>query len=129
MKYGEFGARVRERGEYSDHAEAEQMIRLVLGVLSERLDPTEAEDLAAQLPLPVGAWLTEDRGPAVAFGVREFLDRVASRTGAAEQTAQRDASAVLCTVAEAATGGELNDVLTQLPSGYAALFGRASLSG
>ncbi|GAB2944814.1 DUF2267 domain-containing protein [Micromonospora polyrhachis] len=129
MKYDEFVARVRERGEYPDHVAAEQVIRLVLGVLSQRLDPAEAEDLAAQLPLPVGAWLTEEQGPAMAFGVRDFLDRVASATGASAQTAQWDASAVLCTVAEAVTGGELNDVLTQLPSGYAVLFGRASLSG
>jgi uncharacterized protein (DUF2267 family) len=129
MKYDEFVAKVRERGEYSDRQETERVIRLVLGVLAQRLEPGEAEDLAAQLPLPAGAWLTEQRGPATAFGVQEFLGRVATGAGATERTALWDASAVLCTVAEAVSGGELNDVLSQLPSGYAALFGRASLSG
>ncbi|GAB3142706.1 DUF2267 domain-containing protein [Micromonospora sonneratiae] len=129
MKYDEFVARVRERGEYPDPYEAEQVTRLVLGVLAQRLSADEAEDLAAQLPLPAGAWLTEQRGPAAAFGVQEFLDRVAMGVGATGRTAQWDASAVLCTVAEAVSGGELNDILSQLPSGYAVLFGRASLSG
>jgi hypothetical protein len=36
---------------------------------------------------------------------------------------------VLCTVADAVSGGELNDVLTQLPSGYAVLFGKSTLCG
>ncbi|MEV4755191.1 DUF2267 domain-containing protein [Micromonospora sp. NPDC049559] len=129
MKYDEFVARVRERGEYGDRQEAERVTRLVLGVLAQRLNFDEAEDLAAQLPLPAGAWLTEQAGPAVPFGVQEFLARIATGTGATEQTAQWDASAVLSTVAEAVTGGELNDVLSQLPSGYAVLFGRASMSG
>jgi uncharacterized protein (DUF2267 family) len=129
MRYDEFVAKVRERGEYPDRAEAERMTQLVLGVLAQRLDPSEAEDLAAQLPLPAGAWLTAHRGPAAAFGVQEFLARVATGAGATERTAQWDASAVLSTVAEAVSGGELNDVLTQLPSGYATLFGRSSLSG
>jgi uncharacterized protein (DUF2267 family) len=129
MKYHEFVAKVRERGEYPDSEEAERVTQLVLGVLAQRLNRDEAEDLGAQLPLPAGAWLTQQPGPAAAFGVQEFLGRVATGAGATERTAQWDASAVLCTVAEAVSGGELNDVLTQLPSGYAVLFGRASLSG
>lgn len=129
MRYDEFVARVRERGEYPDRHEAERVIQLVLGVLAQRLNSDEAEDLAAQLPLPMGAWLTSRRGPATAFGVREFLARVATGTGADEKTAQWDASAVLSTVAEAVSGGEVNDVLSGLPSGYASLFGRHSLSG
>ena len=129
MKYDDFVAKIQDRGEYPDRYEAERVTRLVLGVLSQRLDRNEVEDLAAQLPLPAGAWLTEHPGPAAAFGVQEFLGRVASGAGATVRTAQWDASAVLSTVAEAVSGGELNDVLSQLPSGYAALFGRASLSG
>jgi uncharacterized protein (DUF2267 family) len=129
VRYDEFVAKVRERGEYPDRHEAERVTRLVLGVLAQRIDRNEAEDLAAQLPLPAGAWLTEHPGPATPFGVQEFLGRVAAGSGATVRTAQWDASAVLCTVAEAVSGGELNDVLTQLPSGYAVLFGRASLSG
>lgn len=125
MRYDEFLAKVRERGEYADPAEAERVTQLVLGVLAQRLHPDEAEDLAAQLPGPLAAILiSASQGGPSGFGVREFLDRVATGAGATARTATWDASAVLCTVGEAISGGELNDVLTQLPSGYATLFGR-----
>jgi uncharacterized protein (DUF2267 family) len=129
VKYDEFVAKVQERGEYADREEAERVTRLVLGVLAERLNPDEADDLAAQLPPAVATALTTGPHVPVAFGVHEFLGRVAAGAGATERTAEWDSSAVLCTVAEAVTGGEVNDVLTQLPSGYAVLFGRPGLSG
>jgi uncharacterized protein (DUF2267 family) len=39
-----------------------------------------------------------------------------------------DASAVLSRLADAISSGELNQLLSQLPSGYATLFGRPGLS-
>ena len=44
--------------------------------------------------------------------------------GTTVETARRDVSAVLTTVAEAVTGRELNQVLTQLQPAYAAVFGK-----
>jgi uncharacterized protein (DUF2267 family) len=129
MRYDLFLSRVKERGEYADAQEAEEVTRAVLGLLAQRLPEGEADDLAAQLPHPAAEMLTWVDGPVSNMGVREFLDRVAAQTDATEVTAQWDASAVLTTVAEAVSGGELNDVLTQLPSGYAALFGKTTLSG
>ncbi|MFY1632041.1 DUF2267 domain-containing protein [Solwaraspora sp. WMMB335] len=129
MRYDQFLAKVRERGEYADRAEAETAAQTVLSVLGQRLDRGEARDLAAQLPQPAAAVLIDQEGPAIPYGVGEFLAQVAAPTGASEQTAYWDAGAVLSTVAEAVSGGELNDILTQLPSGYAELFGRAGLSG
>lgn len=67
-------------------------------------------------------------GPQEAFGVEEFLRRLARQLSATEQTAQWDASAVLTTLAEAVSGGELNQIVTQLPAGYAPLFGKADLA-
>lgn len=129
MRYDEFLAKIRERGEYADRAEAEAAAQTVLAVLGQRLDPNEARDLAAQLPQPAAAVLVEQDDVAVPYRVGEFLAQVAGPTGATGQTAQRDATAVLTTVAEAISGGELHDILTQLPSGYAELFGRSGLSG
>jgi uncharacterized protein (DUF2267 family) len=129
MRYDEFLAKVRERGEYVDRAEAEAATQTVLAVLGQRLDRGEARDLAAQLPQPAAAVLVEQDGPAIPYGVDEFLARVAGPTGATGQTAQWDAGAVLTTVADAVSGGELNDIITKLPSGYAELFGRGGLSG
>jgi hypothetical protein len=48
--------------------------------------------------------------------------------GASEEAASWDASAVLSTLGEAVTGGELNQVLTQLQPGYAPLFGKPDLA-
>jgi uncharacterized protein (DUF2267 family) len=63
------------------------------------------------------------------YGVEEFRHRVADRVGARTHTAQWDASAVLTTLADAVSGGEVNHLISQLPSGYAALFGKLDLSG
>lgn len=63
------------------------------------------------------------------FGIDEFYRRVAERIGARPRTAEWDASAVLTALADAISGGELNQLLSQLPSGYAVLFGKADLAG
>ncbi len=77
----------------------------------------------------LGQSLTDaKRERAESFGVEEFYHRVAERTGAHPRTAQWDAGAVLTTVADAVSGGELNQVVGRLPSGYATLFGKADLA-
>ncbi|GHE79357.1 hypothetical protein GCM10014715_38180 [Streptomyces spiralis] len=129
MKCDEFLARVRERGEFYSQDEAQKITEDVLGVLATRISPGEVDDLASQLPMPLGQLLTEaKRERAESFGVEEFYHQVAERTGARPRTAQWDASAVLTTVADAISGGELNHVISELPSGYAALFGKADLA-
>ncbi|MFJ8075072.1 DUF2267 domain-containing protein [Streptomyces sp. NPDC096176] len=129
MKYDEFLARVRERGEYGSPDEAAKVTTDVLDVLAQRISPGEVKDLASQLPGPLGRHLA-DATPqqAESFGIQEFYRRVAQRTGARPRTAEWDAGAVLSTVADAVTGGELNQILSQLPSGYAVLFGKADLA-
>lgn len=129
MKYQEFVARVRERGEYDDAAEAQQVISVVVTALAERLTADEARQLGSQLPDQLGEFLSTSGGGGQRVSVTEFLQRISDGTGATERTAEWDASAVLSTIADAVSGGELNDVLTQLPSGYAPLFGRPSVSG
>ncbi|MFD5266288.1 DUF2267 domain-containing protein [Streptomyces sp. NPDC058335] len=129
MKRDAFLARVRERGEYHSQDEARQITEQVLDVLSERISPGEVKDLASQLPAPFGQALTAvEREQAENFGIEEFYRRVAERTGARPRTAQWDASAVLSTVADAVSGGELNQVISQLPSSYALLFGKPDLA-
>ncbi|MEU3453500.1 DUF2267 domain-containing protein [Micromonospora sp. NPDC006766] len=129
MKYPEFVAQVRERGEYDSAAETQQVISVVVACLAERLTPDEARQLGSQLPAQLGDFLKSAPGGAPRIGVTEFLDRVSDGIGATERTAEWDASAVLSTIADAVSGGELNDVVTQLPSGYAQLFGRPGVSG
>lgn len=128
MRDDEFLARVRERGEYTDQHEAEQVTTAVLELLSRRITPEEAADLAAQLPGRLAEAVDSDGDRAVeTFGVEEFCRRVADRTGGRPRTAEWDASAVLSTLADSVSPGQLKQVLGQLPSGYAALFGKAAL--
>ncbi|MFC0505549.1 DUF2267 domain-containing protein [Micromonospora costi] len=127
MKHHEFVAAVRQRGEYGSAAEAEAVIRAVLGVLAARLTPDEAHDLASQLPEGIAEILEEQSEPTLRLTVQEFLQRIAAGTGATTRTAEWDAGAVLSTVADAITDGEFNDLITQLPSGYADLFGNVAV--
>lgn len=130
MKYDGFLARVRERGEYKDQSEAADVTNAVLEVLAQRISPGEVGDLASQLPGPLGQVLVNAAPQqARSFGIEEFLRRVAERTGARPRTAEWDAGAVLSTLGDAVTGGELNQIISQLPSSYAALFGKADLAG
>lgn len=129
MKYDQFVSVVQDRGEYGSAAEAATVAKSVLRVFAGRIDPGEADDLADQLPPPLDeAVRSGTQGQAEGYGVEEFCRRIARRTGARPSTAEWDASAVLSTVADAITGGELNQLLTQLPSGYATLFGKADLA-
>ncbi|MER7191216.1 DUF2267 domain-containing protein [Streptomyces flaveolus] len=129
MKYDGFLAHVRERGEYKDQDEAADVTNAVLEVLAQRISPGEVKDLASQLPGPLREVLDQATPQqARSFGIEEFYRRVAERTHARPRTAEWDASAVLTTVADAITGGELNQVISQLPSSYAVMFGKADLA-
>lgn len=127
MKIDEFLARIGERGEYAEHTEAERVARGILTVLGERLDGGEAKDLAAQLPADLQDVLLTAPQPPTSLGPEDFLTRVAAVLGTSPETARWDASAVLSTVADAVSDGELNDVLSQLPRGFPELFGRPEL--
>lgn len=129
MRDDEFLARVRELGEYEDQREAEEVTTAVLSVLATRLPGDTAEKLAAQLPEPLREGFREAGQPeAEAFGVEEFHRRVAELVGGRALTAEQDSGAVLTTVAEAVSGGELNQLLSHLPSAYATMFGKPELA-
>ena len=127
MRYDEMLAAVRERGGYADRSEAEQATRAVLGLLGERLAGGENKDLAAQLPGELQDALRSATAGS-SFGVEEFLRRLAERRSISEDDARHEASAVLTTVASSVSGGVVNHVLTQLPSGYAPLLGKPDLA-
>ncbi|MGI3223179.1 DUF2267 domain-containing protein [Streptomyces sp. GTA36] len=129
MKYDGFLARVRELGEYNDQDEAADVTNAVLEVLAQRISPGEVKDLASQLPGPLGQVL-EHATPqkAQSFGIEEFYRRVAERTNARPAYGAVGRQRGPDTVADAVTGGELNQIISQLPSSYAVLFGKADLA-
>jgi uncharacterized protein (DUF2267 family) len=68
-----------------------------------------------------------DRGEYVSVQ-HEFSQGLCGELHATEETSRWDASAVLSTMADSISGGELNQVLSQLPAGYAPLFGKPELA-
>jgi uncharacterized protein (DUF2267 family) len=120
MQYDEFITRVNESGGIADRGHAETAIAATLEVLGQRLSGGEASDLAAQLPTELKGLLDAQQGDAEGFGVDEFLRRVAEREarGCGPDQAREHARAVLSTLSEAASGGELADLKSQLPAGY-----------
>ena len=109
----EFVRRVAER-EGVDAARAERDARAVFTALGYAVSPDELADVAAELPqefaalLPRGPWV--DRPTA-----DEFAERVARRTGLDGERAMGAAEAVVETLAERISGGEVEDLEARLP--------------
>ena len=60
--------------------------------------------------------------------MEEFYERVAQREGVGKDEAVRHARAVATVVQTAVSGGELDDVRSQLGDGYKELFGQSGAS-
>jgi uncharacterized protein (DUF2267 family) len=127
MDYGTFLATVRERGDYADD-EAERVTMAVFATLGDRLAPASAEHLADQLPMELAEIINDAQAAPHTWGVREFVHHVAQATGDDERAAERHARTVLSTLGEQVSGGELNKLVSQLPSAYAELFGHPELA-
>jgi uncharacterized protein (DUF2267 family) len=119
---------VRDAGQYTTAAEAEEVVRVVLSALGGLVTGDERVDLARALP-EEAARLVASRIPLnTPLTAPEFVDTVAGRLeDATPATARWHVSSVLSVLPEL-VGDELVDrVLAQLPSGYALLFGKAEL--
>jgi uncharacterized protein (DUF2267 family) len=127
MPYGAFLAAVRQRCGYGPD-EAERITELVVSVLGQRLTAEAAEHLGDQLPAPLAELMGDAQARPQNWGVREFVAHIAEASDTDEATAEEGARAVLTTVAEQVSGGELNKLLSRLPSGYAELFGHPELA-
>ena len=122
MDYETFTRTTAERAGLPEEA-AERLEHATLRTLADRISGGEAQDLAAQLPGPLQDDLRPPREDAEAFGVDEFVRRVAERGHVDPGVARTGAAAVLITVREAVTPGEFDDVLSQLPQEYRELVG------
>jgi uncharacterized protein (DUF2267 family) len=100
---------------------ARVLIRATLDTLGERLTRGEASDLAAQLPKDMKEWLNTAEPEAGRFGLDEFVSRVSRRAGVTPGEARAGARAVLTTLRDAVTGGEFQDVMSQLPEEFSQL--------
>ncbi|MFW6135198.1 MAG: DUF2267 domain-containing protein [Chloroflexota bacterium] len=121
MQYDEFIREVQNRARLPSRGEAVRAIQATLETLAERITRGEADDLAAQLPPQLAAYLrdieTTDR-----FSVDDFFLRVAAKEAADIPDAAHHARAVIAVLQGAVTTGEIEDVRAQLPETYTALF-------
>ncbi|AXK31660.1 DUF2267 domain-containing protein [Streptomyces armeniacus] len=127
MPYEAFVATVRERGSY-ESGEAKEVAEAVIAALGRRLTPEAAEHLGDQLPPPLAEVLAQAPARSETWGVEEFCAHIAALLGTDTETAEEYARTVLTAVADQVTGGELNKVISRLPSGYAAFFGHPELA-
>ena len=127
MKGDQFIAEVRNLAELDNNEEAEKAIRATLETLKERLAGNEPSNLAAQLPPEVAPYVEGDGGRQ-SFSVGEFYDRVGQREGVGQDDAIRHARAEAAVVQAAVTGGEIDDVRSQLGNDYEELFGQPGAS-
>ncbi|KOV52059.1 hypothetical protein ADL00_38340 [Streptomyces sp. AS58] len=120
---------VQERGEYTTRREAERVTRAVLASLGAHLLGFERRELATELPAQCRPILLEVLPATSPLSPPDFVQAVAMLIeGATPETARWDTGAVLSTVADIAGKDLLHRVLTQLPPGYALLFGRSEMA-
>jgi uncharacterized protein (DUF2267 family) len=103
--------------------DAERAIHATLQTLGERIDREQARQLAAQLPPGIAPWIATTTS-AERFDADAFAERVARRAGLDDAIARRAASAVLDAVARAVSREEWDDMVAELPAGYAPLLPR-----
>jgi uncharacterized protein (DUF2267 family) len=118
---GDFLRRVQRLGELGSREEAETATRLTLSALGDRISGGQAADLAAALPGELRPCLEQTAEPAQAFGIEEFLRRIADPQQTDPQTARRQAKAVLRAVREYTPRKEIADTVAQLPPDLASL--------
>ncbi|MGW2951235.1 DUF2267 domain-containing protein [Streptomyces eurythermus] len=120
---------VREAGQYTTRAEAERITRIVLSALGGHVTGDERVALAQALPREAGRIIASQIPATHPLTAREFVDSVATRIeGATPATARWDVSSVLSVLADRIGETLTTRVLSQLPPGYALLFGRAELA-
>ncbi len=128
MTYEQILEKVRYEGAYPTRERAEEAVRLVLAGLGRQLTGDERVELAARLPFEAARVLTAQIPGTQPLTGWAFVKDLAARTGATLGTTRWDTGSVLCVVAALAGPDLLTDILRQLPSGYALLFGRAELT-
>ncbi|MHC5902553.1 DUF2267 domain-containing protein [Streptomyces sp. S6] len=121
-------ARVKRTGQYPTTAEAEKITRTTLTALAPHLPTPERTALTRTLPPEAATLLAAGTPSHPPSPAAEFVATVATRLdNTTRDKARWHVSSVLTTLAHLA-GPTLTDrIITQLPQGYALLFGRPEL--
>lgn len=125
MRYPEFLQQVQAHGGPAEAEHADAASKQVLAALGQRLAGREPHELASQLPGELQDPLLRPTGAAeIGDDLDEFLRRIAEREGrgCSPEQALTHSRAVLGTIAGFVSEGEIQDLRSQLPAGYAPLF-------
>lgn len=121
MEYGEFLDHVQKLSGIRPPELLTRAVRATFETLGERIDDTERHDLAAELPAGLKEPLFA-QPDGQSFPLDEFYGRIAARSGLNHAEAVKVARAVMVTLHQVITSGELGDVLTLLPDEFLDLF-------
>ncbi|MGX1501546.1 UNVERIFIED_CONTAM: uncharacterized protein (DUF2267 family) [Streptomyces graminofaciens] len=129
MQWQQLIEQVRYSGRYATGEEAEDVLRAVLTVLGSHVSGDERCELARLLPVQAATILTAQIPLTEPLTAPGFVDAVAGHLPPCTGPEARWAtSTVLCLIAQLA-GEDLSlRMLSELPRGYALLFGRAELT-
>lgn len=123
MQSDEFVRMVQERAKMTTGDAAVNVIEATLETLGERLPRDERGGLAAELPAQLKTYVTKrHKALPVPYGLEEFYNRVAGRSGLGLREAIRQSHAVMSVLQEAVSASQLQDVRRQLPAEYEELF-------
>ncbi len=129
MHMYEFVGQVQDGARLASKEQALNATRATLETLAERLGAEDSRHLAAQLPDGIGQYLDGRDAVAEEFPPEEFLKRISAREGVETPAADYHARAVLGTLRQAVSSGEIRNVLGHLPAGYARLFAGTAKPG
>jgi uncharacterized protein (DUF2267 family) len=121
MKADQFIKEVKERAGLASREDAIEATQATLSILGERLFGGERDDLAAQLPPELQPFLLLAKENQK-FDLDEFFLRISEEEECAVEEAAEHARAVIDVLCDAVTAGEIEDIKSQLPKDFAALF-------
>ncbi|WP_016907411.1 DUF2267 domain-containing protein [Streptomyces xiaopingdaonensis] len=120
MQHDAFIGQVQARAGLGSRGEAEAVTRATLETLAERIQATQAENLADQLPHEIGehlrrvAYAQDEPVTGARMDRHEFFDRVAQRSGLDPPKAIHAARCVVEVVDEAVSGDVLGKIRQSL---------------
>ena len=122
MQFDDFISRVQEQTRLTTRDESIAITRAVLETLGERLDRKVRNGLEAQLPNELKEFLLVRAERGDQYDLAEFYNRVGARADLTYTDATERTREVISVLREAVPGGEIEDVLEDLPPEYGKLF-------
>ena len=122
MQFDDFITRVQEQASLDTREESIMLTRAVLETLGERLDRKVRNGIEAQLPNELKEFLLARKEHSDQYGLEEFYNRIGARADLKYEDATVRTRQVLSVLRQAVPGGEIEDILENLPPDYGELF-------